>query len=243
MEAIREFLSMPQVLLIWAVLDLACVAVVIHDLIRHNAQTMPIMRLVWGLTVLYSGPLGLAIYYWSGRRQIARDSIWRKGFRSVSHCYSGCGLGEIVGLFICVGMLSLGNVVVSIVTFVLAWIAGFALTMKPLMDDGEPFARALRDAAWSETASIAVMEIAAIGVDLALTGNAQLGFGNPLFWSTMIVSLSCGLIVAYPVNLLLIHYGIKEGMHDPRQMAQHHGHGQHDDAHARQHGHAHHGRA
>jgi len=236
METVREFLSMPQVLLAWAVIDLACVAAVIQDLIRNNPQTMPIMRLVWVLTVLYSGPLGLAIYYWSGRRQIARDSIWRKGFRSVSHCYSGCGLGEIVGLLICTGLLSLGNIAVSIVTFALAYIAGFALTMKPLMDDGEPFHRALRDAAWSETASIAAMEIAAIGVDLALTGNAQLGFGNPLFWSTMVVSLSCGLIAAYPVNLLLIHYGIKEGMHDPRHMAPHHGHDSHHD-------HAHHGTA
>ena len=31
-----------------------------------------------------------------------------------------------------------------------------------------------------------------------------------------------GLLAAYPVNLLLIHFGIKEGMHSPKEMAHAH---------------------
>jgi hypothetical protein len=45
------------------------------------------MKFVWGFTVLYSGPVGLAVYWYSGRSQIRRDSLWRRGFRSVCHCY------------------------------------------------------------------------------------------------------------------------------------------------------------
>lgn len=98
--------------------------------------------------------------------------------------------------------------------------------MKPLMDDGESFSEALKDTAYSETASITVMEIVAISVDLWLAGDATMS--DVLFWSSLVVSLSAGLVAAYPVNLILIKIGIKEGMHDPRHMARHaHGHAHH----------------
>jgi hypothetical protein len=83
------------------------------------------------------------------------------------------------------------------------------------------WARAIRDAVISETPSIFVMEVVAIGVDLWLAGEA--GPAQALFWSSLVVSLTCGLIAAYPVNVLLIHYGIKEGMMDPRNTEHAHG--------------------
>ena len=103
-DSIRDFLSQPEILAAWVVIDVLCVAHLIWDLRKRNPEMMPVMRLVWILTVAYSGPIGLAIYYYSGRKQIRRDSLWRKGFRSVSHCYSGCGIGEIVGVIISVGV-------------------------------------------------------------------------------------------------------------------------------------------
>ncbi|MEQ9123085.1 MAG: DUF4396 domain-containing protein, partial [Alphaproteobacteria bacterium] len=141
----------------------------------------------------------------------------RRGARSTAHCYSGCGLGEIVGVTITVGILSLGNWWVAGVTFVLAYVAGFGMTVGPLMQEGVPLDTALRDALYSETASIAVMEIVAISVDLLLARNA--GMAEPLFWASLIVSLTAGFVAAYPVNALLVRFGVKEGMHDPREMA------------------------
>jgi hypothetical protein len=175
------------------------------------------MKWVWGLTALYSGPLGLAGYDWSGRRQIPRDDLWRRAFRSVAHCYSGCGIGEIVGLVVTVGVLGLSTWWVAAVTFACAYIAGFALTIGPLMQGGEGFRAALRDTLWSETASIGVMEATAIAVDLWLAGAA--GLGSARFWASLAVSLSVGLLAAYPVNVLLIRCGIKEGMHSPKAHA------------------------
>lgn len=224
MQAITDFITSPLIIGGWLVGDAICLGVLIHDLATRNKGLMPLMNLVWGLTVLYSGPLGLAIYYYSGRRQIARDSLWRKGFRSVAHCYSGCGAGEIVGIFIAVGLLSLGNLWVAVITFTLAYVAGFALTMGPLMQEGEGFWEAFKDAAYSESASITVMEIVAIAVDLGLAGNATMW--DTLFWSSLIVSLSMGLLAAYPINVLLIHWGVKEGMHSPKEMTHHNHHHQ-----------------
>jgi hypothetical protein len=179
------------------------------------------MKWVWLLTVLYSGPLGLAGYYWSGRRQISRDSLWRRAFRSVAHCYSGCGAGEVAGVMIAVGLLGIAGWGMAALTFALAYVAGFAMTAGPLMQEGVPWGQALWDAFYSETASITVMEVTAIGVDMWLAGSA--GIGEPLFWTSLVVSLSAGLIAAYPVNIALIRMGVKSGMHDPRETHGHHG--------------------
>ena len=167
--------------------------------------------------MLYSGPIGLAGYWYSGRTQISHDSLWRRGFRSVSHCYSGCGAGEITGVVIALGLLSLGNLYVALATFALAYVFGYAMTMGPLMQEGVPLKEAFVDAFYSETASIAVMEIVAIGTDLWLAGEATMG--DVLFWAALVFSLSIGLLAAYPVNVFLISRDVKEGMMNPADMA------------------------
>ncbi|MCW8905710.1 MAG: DUF4396 domain-containing protein [Sedimenticola sp.] len=217
LENLRSIFSDPRILSLWVGLVLFSLLLLLLDLLRANRQIQGLMRWVWILTVAYSGPLGLAVYFYSGRRQISNDSIWRRGFRSVAHCYSGCGAGEMAGLLLTVGVLGLSGWWVAGITFLFAYLAGFGLTVGPLMQDGVALGKASSDAFWSESASITIMEIVAIGVDLWLAGDA--GPGNPLFWSSMLFSLSIGLLAAYPVNVLLIHFGVKEGMHDPR-MAQ-----------------------
>lgn len=204
----------------WAVLAAASLAVLSRDLSRNNAQTMGLMRIVWVLTVLYSGPLGLAVYWFSGRRQIPVDSVWRRGWRSTSHCYSGCGAGEMVGLLLATAVLGWGAGATAGLTFALAYLFGFGLTVGPLLQEGVALRPALWDAFTSESASIVMMEAVAISVDLWLAGDA--GPGEPRFWSSVIVSLTCGLLAAWPVNVLLIRFGVKSGMHDPREA---HGHG------------------
>jgi hypothetical protein len=214
-DLLKSILTNPAFLWIWGPLVALSLAVLIRDLKRNNPQTPSLMKLVWGFTVLYSGPLGLAVYFYSGRRQIARDSLWRRGFRSVAHCYSGCGAGEIVGISVTAGLLGLGTWWVAGITFALAYAAGFALTVGPLLQEGVPLRRAIWDAVYSETASITVMEVVAISVDLWLAGSA--GLGDAIFWASLVFSLSMGLLAAYPVNLLLIAWGVKEGMHSPKE--------------------------
>jgi hypothetical protein len=213
-QALRAVLISPQFLWIWGVLVAASLGVLAWDLARNNAHLGSFMKWVWGFTVLYSGSVGLAVYVFSGRGQIARDSIWRRAFRSVSHCYSGCGAGEITGVVLAAGLLGLGTVGVVAITFSLAYLFGFAMTMGPLLQEGVGARTALKDTIYSESASIAVMEISAISVDLWLAGDATMA--EPVFWASLVFSLTIGLLVAYPVNVWLIRAGVKEGMHDPR---------------------------
>ena len=213
METLKTFLDSPGFLIGWASLMVPSVAVLLWDLRRQ--PIMSLMKAVWTLTVIYSGPLGLLIYWLTGRKQISDDHLWRRGFRSVAHCYSGCGAGEIVGVLIAVGIFAAGNGWTAAVTFTFAYLFGLGLTVGPLMQDGVAFAQAVKDALISETPSIAVMEIVAIGVDLWLAGSA--GMGDVRFWTSMIASLTCGLLAAYPVNLVLLRFGVKDGMMDPRE--------------------------
>ncbi|MBD3671649.1 MAG: DUF4396 domain-containing protein [Gammaproteobacteria bacterium] len=219
-QNIQQGMSSSVFLVTWAVLALLSLGWLLYELRTQNPNTMGMMKAVWILTVMYSGPIGLLIYYYSGRSQIRRDSIWRKGFRSVAHCYSGCGAGEITGLLIAVGIMTLGNVGIALMTLSFAYLFGFAMTMGPLMQSGVGFKTALLDTVYSETLTIGVMEAVAISVDLYLSAGAQIW--DTLFWSSLIVSLSLGLLAAYPVNVALIKLGVKEGMGDPRDPHHHH---------------------
>ncbi|MFZ0625843.1 MAG: DUF4396 domain-containing protein [Acidimicrobiia bacterium] len=208
------FLKGPGFIITWAISIVIGLAVLITDLMTRNRQIAPIMKLVWVLTVSYSGLMGLGIYFWSGRRQIARDTLWRRGARSVSHCFAGCGAGEIVGVVISVGLLSLGQVWLSVVTFVLAYVLGIAFNAGPLLSDGEDLSTALKDSVITESASILMMETVAIGVDQLIAGSVNT-LTKPLFWSSLFISLSAGLLFAYPVNVWLVKAGIKKGMANP----------------------------
>lgn len=216
-STLAALLTDVRFLVAWGGAVAASLAMLVRDLRTNNAGIGSLMQFVWGFTVLYSGPLGLAVYYYAGRAQIPRDSLWRRGFRSVCHCYSGCGTGEVLGVTLAAGVLALPIAGVAAVTFSLAYVFGIALTFGPLVQEGVGYGRAMRDAVYSESASIVVMEVVAIGVDLWLAAEATMG--DVLFWTSLVFSLSVGLLAAYPVNVALVSLGVKEGMMDPRETA------------------------
>lgn len=222
LDVVRNFLSNGWVLAAWLVLTLISCAWLIRDLRHNNPDIASLMKGVWFLTVLYSGPLGLLIYYYAGRRQIRRDSLWRRGFRSVAHCYSGCGAGEITGVILAAGILALGNTSIALISFAFAYVFGYAMTLGPLLQGGTPLKEAMIDTFYSDTATIAVMEISAIAMDLWLAASA--GMGDVLFWTSLLLSLTVGLVVSYPVNVLLIHLGVKSGMANPRESGEAYSH-------------------
>ena len=156
-DDIRAIIGNAWVLGAWLGVVLIALAVLLRDFRRHNPHIGSLMKAVWFMTVLYSGPLGLWLYYVSGRKQIKRDSIWRKGVRSVAHCYSGCGAGEVTGVFIAAGLLALDNTAVALITFAFAYVFGYGMTFGPLLQAGVPVKRALLDTFYSDTLTIAVM--------------------------------------------------------------------------------------
>lgn len=216
-QVMKPILSNPYVMGAWAILVIGAVSVFWWD-IRNRNQALPsMMKGVWTLVVLYSGPFGLLVYWYSGRTQIDHDSVWRRGFRSTAHCYSGCGAGEILGFVLLAGLLAIqSTTLVTLGTFALAYTFGYALTVGPLVQEGVGIHQAVIDALYSETPSITVMEITAIGTDLLIASEAHIT--DLLFWGALVFSLSIGFLAAFPVNAVLVNYGVKEGMDNPAEM-------------------------
>lgn len=221
-QTLRHLLADGRALVAWLTIVIVSLLFLAKDLRSSNPHIAPLMKAVWFLTVIYSGPIGLWLYYVSGRKQIRRDSIWRKGVRSVAHCYSGCGAGEIIGVFIAAGLLSLSNTAIAVITFAFAYVFGYGMTFGPLVQAGMPVKQALIDTFYSDTLTITVMEITAISLDLWLAADTTMA--DILFWGSLILSLTVGLLAAYPVNVLLVYFGVKEGMGDPRDTGSQHVH-------------------
>ena len=80
------------------------------------------------------------------------------------------------------------------------------------------------DALYSETPSITVLEITAIGTDLLIASLAHIS--DLLFRGALVFSLSVGFVFAFPVNAVLVHFGVKEGMKNPAEMGQNQAKGQ-----------------
>ncbi|WP_435118570.1 DUF4396 domain-containing protein [Halolamina sp. C58] len=214
-QAFHELVTL-ELVLAWFAVSLVSVGILWIDLRRNNEALPSMMKLVWTLTVLYSAVLGLAVYWYSGRTQIPEDSFWRRGMRSTAHCYSGCGVGEVLGITLAAGILLLSTLGVAATTFAFAYTFGLAFTVGPLLQEGVGLREALSDAVYSESGSIVAMETVAIGSDIYLAGEATMG--EPVFWASLAVSLSLGFLAAYPINLGLLRLGVKEGMGDPSEM-------------------------
>lgn len=202
--------------LAWFGSALVATGIVSVDLYKNQSHLGRLMKIVWVLSTLYAGLIGLGVYWYSGRKEISQDSLWRRGWRSTAHCFSGCGLGEIIGVFVGVQILHLATSSTAALTFGLAYSLGMVLTVGPLMHDGVDLLTAVKDAVYTETASITVMEAVAISIDLWLIQGSSSGMLDPFFYLALVVSLLSGFAAAYPVNVLLIKYGVKSGMHNPK---------------------------
>ena len=83
-------------------------------------------------------------------------SLNRVAFDATVHCLTGCAIGEVLGMVVstALGWHDVASIAISIV---LAFVFGYALTIRPLLAGGLPFPRAARTALASDTVSITVM--------------------------------------------------------------------------------------
>jgi hypothetical protein len=136
----------------------------------------------------------------------AAPSANRLAISATVHCLTGCGIGEILGLVIAaqLGWPDLPSIALAVV---LAFIFGYALTLRPLLASGMALGAAARLAFAADTLSITVMEIVDNLIILAIPGAMAAGIGDPLFWGSLAIALAVAGVAAYPVNRWLILRG------------------------------------
>ena len=122
------------------------------------------------------------------------------------HCLTGCAIGEVLGMVIGTAT-GMGNAATVVLSIALAFLFGYALTMRGVLASGVGLRQALKIALAADTVSIAVMEIVDNGVILAVPGAMDAGLADALFWGTLALSLAVAFVVTTPVNRWMISRG------------------------------------
>jgi hypothetical protein len=125
---------------------------------------------------------------------------------ATTHCLTGCAIGEVVGM-IASTAFGWGNAASIVVSVALAFLFGYGLTLRPVLNAGIPFRRAAGLALASDTLSITTMEIVDNAFILLVPGAIAAGLSDSLFWWSLLVSLVIAFAAAVPVNRYLIARG------------------------------------
>lgn len=136
----------------------------------------------------------------------AAAGAWGTAVSATLHCLTGCAIGEILGMVIgtALGWATVPTVVLSIA---LAFVFGYALTMRGVLRAGVGLRQALKVALAADTVSIAVMELIDNVIMVKVPGAMEAGPASLLFWAALAFSLLVAFVLTVPVNRWLISRG------------------------------------
>ncbi|MFD8982892.1 DUF4396 domain-containing protein [Streptomyces sp. NPDC059564] len=131
---------------------------------------------------------------------------WGTAARATLHCLTGCAVGEVLGMVVGTA-LGWGNLPTMILAIVLAFLFGYAFTLRGILAAGVDLRTAVRVALAADTVSIAVMELIDNGVIAVWPGAMDAHLSDGLFWTALALSLALAFVVTTPVNKWLIGRG------------------------------------
>ena len=131
---------------------------------------------------------------------------WAAARQATLHCLTGCAIGEVLGLVIgtWLGMSDAATVTLAVA---LAFVFGYALTVRVVRRGGLTLRQAVRVALAADTASILVMELVDNAVILAVPGAMEAGLASVLFWGSLAGALAVAFVVTLPINRALMSRG------------------------------------
>jgi Domain of unknown function (DUF4396) len=214
-----------------------CASVIAIHIMRGHRQHVWVMNVVWPITALYSGPLGLWAYLTVGRLSthqamekvrgsgerppVRPKPFWQSVALAATHCGSGCTLGDLLAEGIVLSLVPLtlfGHKIFAawVVDYVAAFSFGIAFqyfTITPMkhLSPGAGLVAALKADALSLTAwQVGMYGWMAIATFLIF--GRELDKSDPVFWFMMQIAMLAGFLTSYPVNWWLVRAGIKEKM-------------------------------
>ena len=134
------------------------------------------------------------------------QNLNRMAVSATLHCLTGCAIGEVLGMIISTifGWSAFPSIVIAVL---LAFLFGYALTMRPLLKQGMNIRKALKLALASDTASIGIMEVTDNAFLLVVPGAIHAGLNTLLFWWSLLTSLVVAFLFAVPLNRYLLSKG------------------------------------
>ena len=131
---------------------------------------------------------------------------WAMAAQATLHCLTGCAIGEVLGMVsgTSIGLHDGATVALSVA---LAFLFGYALTMRGVLRAGVPFRAAVRVALAADTVSIFVMEVVDNAIMLGVPGAMEAGIASVLFWVALAAALAVAFVVTLPINRALMSRG------------------------------------
>lgn len=214
------------VLWLWFALTALSVAYVAWDLFTRTPE-MKVMKWGWVLVTLYTGPVGLLIYWFScrepapGTHEAFIAPLWKQAVGSTIHCAAG----DATGIIVAAGITGFFGLRMGQDIWV-EYAAGFAfgllifqaLFMKDMM--GVSYGEAVRDTFLPEWMSMNAMMAGMLPtmVILMTRDMRAMQATSPWFWASMSAATLAGVVVAYPVNYWLVKNKLKHGMGTERAL-------------------------
>ncbi len=141
-----------------------------------------------------------------GGHTVAATATWSVAAAATLHCLTGCAIGEVLGMVLGTA-LGLHNAATVVLSIALAFVFGYALTMRGVLRAGVGVRAALRVAFAADTVSIAVMELLDNAFILAVPGALNAGLTSVLFWASLASSLVVAFLLTTPLNRWMISRG------------------------------------
>ena len=113
---------------------------------------------------------------------------WSTAAQATLHCLTGCAIGEVLGMVIGTAF-GLHNAATVVLSIALAFVFGYALTMRGVLRAGVGWRTGLKVALAADTVSITIMELLDNAVVVAVPGAMNAGLASPLFWGSLAFSL------------------------------------------------------
>ncbi len=211
---------------IWFALKAVSVAFVAWDLFTRTPE-IKVMKWGWILVTLYTGIVGLIVYWFScrepapGTHEKFIAPLWKQTVGSTIHCMAGDATGIIVAAAI-TSLLGLPMWFDSVVEYVAGFAFGLfifqALFMKDML--GGSYWQAVKSSFLPEWLSMNAVMAGMIPVMIILmTRDMRAMEPTSLrFWGIMSFATLVGAGLAYPVNWWLVKNGLKHGMGTERAL-------------------------
>jgi hypothetical protein len=218
--------AIDTILWIWFALTAASVAYVAWDLFTSTPE-MKVMKWGWILVTLYTGIVGLAVY-WLSCREPAPGShekfvapLWKQSVGSTIHCLAGDATGIIVAAAI-TSLMGLPMWFDSLVEYVAGFAFGLLIFQALFMKDmlGGSYWDAVKGTILAEWLSMNAVMAGMIPVMLVLMTRDMTAMEptSPRFWGIMSLATLVGAVLAFPVNWWLVKNGLKHGMGTERAL-------------------------
>lgn len=205
---------------------------------KKYKQSMPIMGIVWTLTMLWASWIGLVAYFAFGRQkgnmtpmvmdknmpmghgdmimgQTKSKKKWQSVALSTLHCGAGCVLADIIGETLA-GILGLTLVVGWTLDYILALIFGVYFQYMAIKEmENVTLKMAINKSIKSDFLSLTAWQIGMygfMGIYIIYFSHGSISKASFEFWFIMQLAMIVGFIFSYPMNILLIKKGLKHAM-------------------------------